>query len=64
MFSVKNIGKPCAVALHARFDEGGQAMWTMAWLLMHRQTKGTVTDRPGLQTAETCSLLYPLMVAS
>ena len=25
MPSVKNIGKPCAGKLHARFDEGGQA---------------------------------------
>ena len=24
-FGVKNIGKPCALIAHARFDEGGQA---------------------------------------
>ena len=37
---VKNIGKPCAEKLHARFDEGGQVRRTMARLLRHRQTKG------------------------
>ena len=58
---VKNIGKPCALIAHARFDEGGQVMLTMAWLLRHRQTKGAETDMLGLRNMETCSLLYPLI---
>jgi hypothetical protein len=56
---MKNIGKPCAGKLHARFEEGGQEKWTMARLLRHRQTKEAATDRPGLRDAESCSLLYP-----
>ena len=46
---VKNIGKPCAGKPHARFDEGGLAKAAMVWLLRHRQTKGTGTDRPNLK---------------
>ena len=46
---VKNIGKPCALIVHARFDEGGQAKQTMARLLRHRQAKGAETDKPGLK---------------
>ena len=42
---MKNIGKPCAVKLHARFDEEGLVKLTMEWLLRHRQTKGAETDR-------------------
>jgi hypothetical protein len=30
---VKNIGKPCALIAHARFDEGGQGYRTMARLI-------------------------------
>ena len=60
MLSVKNIGKPCALIAHARFDEGGQEMLTMVRLLRHRQTKGAATDRLGLRNAESCSLLYPI----
>ena len=42
-FGVKNIGKPCAGKLHARFDEGGQVtMMTTVRLVRHRQTKGAV----------------------
>ena len=48
---MKNIGKPCALIAHARFDEGGQVMLTMARLLRHRQTKGAVTDMPDLRDA-------------
>ncbi len=32
-------------ALHARFDEEGLVKLTMEWLLRHRQTKGTETDK-------------------
>ena len=39
---MKNIGKPCAGKLHARFDEGGQVKLTMVRLVRHRQTKGAV----------------------
>ena len=55
---VKNIGKPYALIAHVRFDEGGQAMWTMARLLRHRQTKGAATDMLGLRNTVACSLLY------
>jgi len=55
---VKNIGKPCAGKLQARFDEGGQVKLAMAKLLRHRQTKGAETDRRCLLNDETCSLLY------
>ena len=55
---MKNIGKPCAGKLHARFDEGGQVKQTKGSLLRHRQTKGAETARAGLQNAGTCSLLY------
>ena len=39
---MKNIGKPCAGKLHARFDEGGQVKLTTVRLVRHRQTKGAV----------------------
>jgi hypothetical protein len=56
---VKNIGKPCAVALHARFDEGGLVRSTKEWLLRHRQTKGAETDRRIPNDDWASSLLYP-----
>jgi hypothetical protein len=59
MPSEKSIGKPCALIAHARFDEGGQEMRTMAKLVRHRQTKGAETDRHCLWKIESCSLLYP-----
>jgi hypothetical protein len=49
---MKNIGKPCAVAPHARFDEGGQVKQSMARLLRHRQTKGAATAWHGLRNEE------------
>jgi hypothetical protein len=57
---VKNIGKPCAVAPHARFDEEGLVRLTMEWLLRHRHTKEAETDRLLLMMIETNSLLYHL----
>ena len=48
---VKNIGKPCAGELQARFDEGGQVMRPMVRLLRHRQTKGAATDMSDLPNA-------------
>ena len=55
---MKNIGKPCAVAPHARFDEEGLVRSTMEWLLRHRQTKEAETDRLILMLIGTNSLLY------
>ena len=45
---VKNIGKPCALIAHARFDEGGQVSVTRVRLVRHRQTKGAEMDMPNL----------------
>jgi hypothetical protein len=59
---VKNIGKPCAGELHARFDEGGQAKHSTAGLVRHRQAKAAVTDRPSLPDEEPVlysTLPYP-----
>ena len=47
---MKNIGKPCALIAHARFDEGGQAYQAMAGLFRHRQTKGAETDKLNLMS--------------
>ena len=47
---VKDIGKPCALIAHARFDEGGQAYQAMAGLFRHRQTKGAETDKLNLMS--------------
>ncbi|MHB1621500.1 MAG: hypothetical protein ACYCTY_16375, partial [Sulfuricella sp.] len=47
-----------------RFDEGGQAKWTMVRLLRHRQTKGAATDMLGLRNTEACSLLYPALYSA
>ena len=49
---MKNIGKPCTGKPYARFDEGGLVKLSMKWLLRHRQTKGTETDRPFLQMSK------------
>jgi hypothetical protein len=62
MPGVKNIGKPCALIAHARFDEGGQEKLTKAGLMRHRQTKGAETVRRGLRNVESCSLLYLFVV--
>jgi len=47
---MKNIGRPCALIAHARFDEGGQVNWIMVKLLRHRQTKGAETARLNLMS--------------
>ena len=47
---MKDIGKPCALIAHARFDEGGQAYQAMAGLFRHRQTKGAETDKLNLMS--------------
>lgn len=49
---MKDIGKPCAGKLHARFDEGGLVKAARVLLVRHRHTKGTETDRPGLKQQE------------
>ncbi|WP_394809363.1 hypothetical protein, partial [Nitrosomonas sp.] len=59
MPSVKNIGKPCAGKLHARFDEEGLVKLTMEWLLRHRQTKGAETDKQLLMAIESQSFTLP-----
>ncbi len=55
----KNIGKPCTGKLYARFDEEGLVKLSMEWILRHRQTKGTETDRRLLTMIMTSPLLYP-----
>ena len=43
---VKNIGKPCAGKLHARFDEGGQAF--RLWITLNGHEAGNGGHSQGL----------------
>jgi len=57
-FVVKNIGKPCAGKLHARFDEGGLASQPWCSYLGTARRKGR-KQMSSPKADNASSLLYP-----